>query len=192
MTGAIILYDHVNPTGAFDKTTQIDVKGAIKLLQRSNTNDAMLNALRYTTKTINNESTQKSIKALLEVKWGQIPHHWGNISLYIPVYSFSFVILCLNWAKIDLKDTKSLLYQFQISNHTLHRDHKSPQHKNIFLEMKHLILLAGGSCAGKTTLAKQAKFPNFFKSIYTHSSMSRIYVFALFGKFFGSWKKNME
>lgn len=68
MTGAIILYDHVNPTGAFDKTTQIDVKGAIKLLQRSNTNDAMLNALRYTTKTINNESTQKSIKALLEVK----------------------------------------------------------------------------------------------------------------------------
>lgn len=68
MTGAIILYDHVNPTGAFDKTTQIDVKGAIKLLQRSNANDAMLNALRYTTKTINNESTQKSIKALLEVK----------------------------------------------------------------------------------------------------------------------------
>ena len=68
MTGAIILYDHVNPTGAFDKKSQIDVKGAIKLLQSDNTNDAMLNALRYTTKTINNDSTQKSIKAMLEVK----------------------------------------------------------------------------------------------------------------------------
>ena len=68
MTAAIILYDHVNPTGAFDKKSQIDVKGAIRLLQEGRTNDAMLNALRYTTKTINNESTQKSIKALLEVR----------------------------------------------------------------------------------------------------------------------------
>ena len=46
MTAAIILYDHVNPTGAFDKKSQIDVKGAIKLLQEGQTNDAMLNALR--------------------------------------------------------------------------------------------------------------------------------------------------
>jgi len=68
MTAAIILYDHVNPTGAFDKKSQIDVKGAIKLLQEGQTNDAMLNALRYTTRTINHESTQKSIKTLLEVK----------------------------------------------------------------------------------------------------------------------------
>jgi len=68
MTGAIILYDHVNPTGAFDKKSQIDVMGAIRLLQKENTNDAMLNALRYTTKTINNDSTRKSIKAMLEVK----------------------------------------------------------------------------------------------------------------------------
>ena len=45
MTAAIILYDHVNPTGAFDKKSQIDVKGAIKLLQEGQTNDAMLNAL---------------------------------------------------------------------------------------------------------------------------------------------------
>jgi len=68
MTAAIILYDHVHPTGAFDKKSAIDVKGAIKLLLTPEENDAMLNALRYTTKTINSESTQKSIKQLLEVK----------------------------------------------------------------------------------------------------------------------------
>ena len=32
MTGAIILYDHVNPTGAFDKKSQIDVKAGIIIL----------------------------------------------------------------------------------------------------------------------------------------------------------------
>lgn len=68
MTAAIILYDHVHPNGAFDKKSAIDVKGAIKLLLGPDENNAMLNALRYTTKTINSESTQKSIKQLLEVK----------------------------------------------------------------------------------------------------------------------------
>lgn len=46
MTAAIILYDHVHPTGAFDKKSAIDVKGAIKLLLTPEENDAMLNALR--------------------------------------------------------------------------------------------------------------------------------------------------
>jgi Trp operon repressor len=68
MTAAIILYDHVHPNGAFDKKSAIDVKGAIKLLLSPSENNAMLNALRYTTKTINDETTQKSIKQLLEVK----------------------------------------------------------------------------------------------------------------------------
>ena len=39
--------------------------------------------------------------------------------------------------------------------------------------MKHLILLAGGSCAGKTTLAKKAKFPKFYFTL----------ILAVFGKF---------
>jgi len=68
MTAAIILYDHVHPNGAFDKKSAIDVKGAIKLLLSPAENNAMLNALRFTTKTINHETTQKSIKQLLEVK----------------------------------------------------------------------------------------------------------------------------
>ena len=32
MTAAIILYDHVNPTGAFDKKSQIDVKGMLSII----------------------------------------------------------------------------------------------------------------------------------------------------------------
>lgn len=68
MTAAIILYDHVHPSGAFEKKSAIDVKGAIKLLLHPDENNAMLNALRYTTKTINSDSTQKQIKQLLEVK----------------------------------------------------------------------------------------------------------------------------
>ena len=81
MTAAIILYDHVHPNGAFEKKSAIDVKGtpfspspiypflgAIKLLLSPDENNAMLNALRYTTKTINSDSTQKQIKQLLEVK----------------------------------------------------------------------------------------------------------------------------
>ncbi len=82
MTAAIILYDHVHPNGAFEKKSAIDVKGkknsqitkelsvsgAIKLLLSPDENNAMLNALRYTTKTINSDSTQKQIKQLLEVR----------------------------------------------------------------------------------------------------------------------------
>ena len=50
--------------------------------------------------------------------------------------------------------------------------------------MKHLILLAGGSCAGKTTLAKQAKFPKIYNIEY--------FITGQFWKVFCSWKRNME
>ncbi|XP_053207130.1 CYFIP-related Rac1 interactor B-like [Panonychus citri] len=67
MVGVIILYDHVHPSGAFSKSSPIDIKGTIKVLrdQPSNVVEGLLNALRYTTKHLNDENTPKQIKALL-------------------------------------------------------------------------------------------------------------------------------
>ncbi|CAB3992160.1 FAM49B isoform X1, partial [Paramuricea clavata] len=68
MVGVIILYDHVHPLGAFVKTSNIDMKATIKVLkdQPSNSVEGLLNALRYTTKHLNDESTPKNIRALLQ------------------------------------------------------------------------------------------------------------------------------
>lgn len=69
MVGVIILYDHVHPVGAFAKTSGIDIKSSIKLLrdQRDGRRvEGLLNALRYTTKHLNDESTPKSVKQLLD------------------------------------------------------------------------------------------------------------------------------
>lgn len=68
MVGVIILYDHVHPHGAFVKTSNIDIKGCIKLLKEQSPNsvEGLLNALRYTTKHLNDESTPKQIKNMLQ------------------------------------------------------------------------------------------------------------------------------
>lgn len=68
MVGVIILYDHVHPLGAFVKTSNIDMKATIKVLkdQPSNSVEGLINALRYTTKHLNDESTPKNIRALLQ------------------------------------------------------------------------------------------------------------------------------
>ncbi|XP_076367994.1 CYFIP-related Rac1 interactor B-like isoform X1 [Tachypleus tridentatus] len=67
MVGVIILYDHVHPVGAFAKTSHVDVKGSIKVLkeQPPNVVEGLLNALRYTTRHLNDETTPKQIKSLL-------------------------------------------------------------------------------------------------------------------------------
>lgn len=67
MVGVIILFDHVHPNGAFVKTSGIDIKSSIKLLreQRDMNVEGLLNALRYTTKHLNDESTPKGVKTLL-------------------------------------------------------------------------------------------------------------------------------
>lgn len=67
MVGAIILYDHVHPYGAFSKKSPVDIKGAVKVLkeQPPGNVDGLLNALRYTTLHLNDEDTPKQIKALL-------------------------------------------------------------------------------------------------------------------------------
>ncbi|XP_072015944.1 CYFIP-related Rac1 interactor B-like [Amphiura filiformis] len=64
MVGLIILYDHVHPMGAFQKNCPIDVKGCVKVLkdQPPTKVETLLNALRYTTKHLNDESTPKNIK----------------------------------------------------------------------------------------------------------------------------------
>lgn len=68
MVGVIILYDHVHPLGAFVKTSNIDMKATIKVLkdQPLNSVDGLLNALRYTTKHLNDDSTPKNVRALLQ------------------------------------------------------------------------------------------------------------------------------
>ncbi|CAM9423212.1 CYFIP-related Rac1 interactor B-like [Petromyzon marinus] len=68
MVGVIILYDHVHPVGAFAKSSKIDMKGCIKVLkdQPANSVEGLLNALRYNTKHLNEETTSKQIKAMLQ------------------------------------------------------------------------------------------------------------------------------
>lgn len=67
MVGVIILYDHVHPVGAFAKNSGIDVKRCLKLLkdQDSEKVEVLLNAIRYTTLHLNDESTPRSIKCML-------------------------------------------------------------------------------------------------------------------------------
>ncbi|KAH9515368.1 Protein fam49b [Bulinus truncatus] len=67
MVGVIILYDHVHPVGAFAKTSSIELKSSIKLLkeQEKTKVESLLNALRYTTKHLNDETTSKAIKSML-------------------------------------------------------------------------------------------------------------------------------
>ncbi|XP_065213495.1 CYFIP-related Rac1 interactor B [Planococcus citri] len=67
MVGLVILYDHVHPNGAFVKTSNVDVKGCVKLLkeQPAIRSEGLLNALRYTTKHLNDDATPRSIRNLL-------------------------------------------------------------------------------------------------------------------------------
>lgn len=67
MVACIILFDHVHPKGAFAKDSDINVKTHVKLIQTNGGShcDGLLNALRYTTKHLNDESTPKAVKAML-------------------------------------------------------------------------------------------------------------------------------
>jgi hypothetical protein len=67
MVGVISLYDHVHPVGAFAKNSPVDMKNSIKVLKEQDPNkvDCLLNALKYTTKHINDDSTPKPIKTML-------------------------------------------------------------------------------------------------------------------------------
>lgn len=67
MTGAILLVDHVDEHGAFQKKSTINMKGAITQLKSFTeaSTDGLLNALRYTTKHLNDPETPAAIKNLL-------------------------------------------------------------------------------------------------------------------------------
>uniref|UniRef100_A0A2P2HY84 Protein FAM49B-like n=1 Tax=Hirondellea gigas TaxID=1518452 RepID=A0A2P2HY84_9CRUS len=69
MVALVILYDHVHPVGAFAKASTVDVKGCVKVLkeQPASSSENLLNALRYTTKHLNDDSTPKHIRTLLSV-----------------------------------------------------------------------------------------------------------------------------
>ncbi|CAB4068097.1 Protein FAM49B [Lepeophtheirus salmonis] len=66
MTAVIILYDHVHPVGAFAKSSDVNVKGCVRVLrdQEKSRVESLMNALRYTTKHVNDVSTPKSTKAI--------------------------------------------------------------------------------------------------------------------------------
>lgn len=67
MVGVIILYDHVHPVGAFAKTSGIEMKHSVKVLKEQEPGrvEGLLNALRYTTKHLQDETTPRTIKGLL-------------------------------------------------------------------------------------------------------------------------------
>jgi len=67
MVGSIILFDHIAPQGAFVKKSPINIKGCISVLKNytQSPTEGLLNALRFTTITLNNPETPNSIKQLL-------------------------------------------------------------------------------------------------------------------------------
>eukprot|EP00164_Ancoracysta_twista_P001100 GFYU01001437.1.p1 GENE.GFYU01001437.1~~GFYU01001437.1.p1 ORF type:complete len:315 (-),score=84.95 GFYU01001437.1:252-1196(-) len=68
MTGAIILYDHVDASGAFHKNSPIKIQKCCTLLKKHTPSPvSLLNALRYSTSHLNDDSTPSSIKNILEV-----------------------------------------------------------------------------------------------------------------------------
>ncbi|VDK43000.1 unnamed protein product [Anisakis simplex] len=73
MVGAIILYDHIDNAGAFCKESPIDMRSVVELIKSQPNSEqvfiglqveSLLNALRYTTKHLNDGSTPKSVRAL--------------------------------------------------------------------------------------------------------------------------------
>lgn len=68
MVGCIILYDHVHLLGAFSKKNPaIDMRATIKALKMHDNQhlEGLMNALRYTTKHLNDEDTPKQVKSML-------------------------------------------------------------------------------------------------------------------------------
>jgi len=68
MVACVILYDHVHLLGAFNKKTPLDMMKTIKAVKShgdSVSSDALINALRYSTKHLNDDDTPKPVKAAL-------------------------------------------------------------------------------------------------------------------------------
>ncbi len=68
MVASVVLYDHIHPNGVF-KSTELNVKSVIKGIQTygGNQMEQLMNALRFTTKHLNDSDTKKDIKSMLGV-----------------------------------------------------------------------------------------------------------------------------
>jgi len=67
MVATALLYDHVHPQGVFIKTSPIPIKNIIKAVQAEGEigNGPLLNALRFSSRHLQDESTPKSVRQLL-------------------------------------------------------------------------------------------------------------------------------
>lgn len=68
MVACVIVYDHVHLVGAFSRrNTAFDIKATIKAVKMHDNpgQDTLMNALRYTTKHLNDDETPKTVKAML-------------------------------------------------------------------------------------------------------------------------------
>ncbi|RUP46470.1 hypothetical protein BC936DRAFT_146919 [Jimgerdemannia flammicorona] len=67
MVVSIILYDHIDPQGAFGKTSPINIKTSVKAIQgttlpQDSSASNLMSALRYNSKHLNDEATPKATK----------------------------------------------------------------------------------------------------------------------------------
>ncbi|KAF9578984.1 Protein fam49a, partial [Lunasporangiospora selenospora] len=68
MVIAIIIYDHIDPQGAFSKSSPINIKSSVKAIHshgNSIETPNLISALRFNTKHLNDASTPKNIKTLI-------------------------------------------------------------------------------------------------------------------------------
>ncbi|OZJ05827.1 hypothetical protein BZG36_00942 [Bifiguratus adelaidae] len=76
MVVAIILYDHIDPQGAFSKRSPINIKSSVKAIQavgttsdrqmpRNSSASNLMSALRYNAKHLNDDSTPKAIRTVV-------------------------------------------------------------------------------------------------------------------------------
>ncbi|PAA47378.1 hypothetical protein BOX15_Mlig003528g1 [Macrostomum lignano] len=76
MVGVCVLYDYVHPLGVFARGSLVDIRACIRVLRPDQHHqaqqpgekqlcEALLNVLKYSTRTLNNPSTPKSLQALL-------------------------------------------------------------------------------------------------------------------------------
>ncbi|KHJ95809.1 hypothetical protein OESDEN_04243 [Oesophagostomum dentatum] len=68
MVGCLILYDHIDENGAFVRESPINLRAVVNVIKEQTQppqTDALLNAIRYTSKHFSHASTPKSTDALL-------------------------------------------------------------------------------------------------------------------------------
>ncbi|VDO49482.1 unnamed protein product [Haemonchus placei] len=68
MVGCLILYDHIDENGAFVRESPINLRAVVNVVKEQTQppqTEALLNALRYTSKHFTQASTPKSVRAIL-------------------------------------------------------------------------------------------------------------------------------